>query len=260
MNKKYTKIIKDIKTNILKLTFQAKSSHVGSSLSIVEILVALYFNVMSKKDRFILSKGHAALALYCTLFKKGFISSKILNSYGKNNTVLMGHVSHKVKGIEFSTGSLGHGLPIAVGKSLKFKVNNELNKVFVIMSDGELNEGTTWESLMFASHHKLDNLNIIIDNNKIQSMDFTKKIINLNPLKKKFLSFGCNVYEVDGHNINKIKKVLKLSSKNKPKVIIANTIKGKGISFMENNNLWHYKNPTSNQLGIALKEIENKYA
>ena len=260
MTKKNLKLIKNIRTNILKLTFDAKSSHIGSSLSVVEILYALYFNILKKNDRFILSKGHAALALYCTLFEKGFISLKTLRSYGKDNTVLMGHASHKVNGVEFSTGSLGHGLPIAVGKSLKFKINNEKNKVFVILSDGELNEGTTWESIMFASHHRLNNLNIIIDNNKIQSMDFAKKVINLNPLKKKFLSFGCKVFDINGHNIYEITKALKAQSKNKPKVIIANTIKGKDISFMENNNLWHYKSPNSNQLELALKEIKNKYA
>ena len=243
MNKKYNKIIRNIKTNILKLTYEAKSSHIGSSLSIVEILIALYSGTITKKDRFILSKGHAALALYCILFEKGFISLKTLKSYGKNNTVLMGHASHKVNGVEFSTGSLGHGLPVAVGKALKFKINKEKNKVFVILSDGELNEGTTWESIMFASHHKLNNLNIIIDNNKIQSMDFSQKVINLNPLKKKFLSFGCKVIEINGHNILKIKKAFKTKSKSRPKIIIANTIKGKDISFMENNNLWHYKNP-----------------
>ena len=260
MTKRDLKLIKNIRTNILKLTFNAKSSHIGSSLSIVEILYALYFNILKKNDRFILSKGHAALALYCILFEKGIIRKNILNTFGHDGTKLMAHVSHKVKGVEFSTGSLGHGLPITVGKALYFKINNKKNKVYVIISDGELNEGTTWESIMFASHHKLNNLNIIIDNNRIQSMDFTKKIINLNPLNKKFLSFGCKVLEVDGHNISKITKALKTKSKNKPKVIIANTIKGKDISFMENNNLWHYKNPNSNQLELALKEIENKYA
>ena len=162
-----TKITRNIRTNILKITYKAKSSHIGSCLSIVEILSVLYGKVLKKKDRFILSKGHAALALYCTLFEKKFISLKVLNSFGFNKTVLMNHVSHKVKGVEFSTGSLGHGLPVAVGKALKFKINKENNKVFILISDGELNEGTTWESLLFASHHKLDNLNIIVDYNKI---------------------------------------------------------------------------------------------
>ena len=254
------KVIKNIRTNILKLTFKSKSSHIGSCFSIVEILAVLYGKILKKKDRFILSKGHAALALYCTLFDNSFISFKVLNSFGSNNTILENHVSHKVKGVEFSTGSLGHGLPVAVGKALKFKINRENNKVFVLLSDGEMNEGTTWESLLFASHHKLDNLTIIIDYNKIQSMDFVKKVINIEPLKLKLQSFGCNVYQVNGHNITLIKKILLKKSKGKPKIIIAHTIKGKGISFMENNNLWHYKNPNQEELILGLSEIEKRYA
>ena len=252
--------IKNIRLNILKITYKAKASHIGSCLSIVEILAVLYNKILKKNDRFILSKGHAALALYCTLYEKKIISLKTLDTFGSNKTVLMNHVSHKVKGVEFSTGSLGHGLPIAVGKALKFKINKEKNKVFVLLSDGEMNEGTTWESLLFASHHKLDNLNIIIDYNKIQSMDFVKNVINIEPLKSKLLSFGANVLVVDGHNISKLHKALIKKNKNKPKIIIANTIKGKGISFMENNNLWHYKNPTLRELNDGLNEIKKKYA
>jgi len=254
------KIIKNIRINILKLTHKAKSSHIGSCLSVVEILAVLYNKVLKKKDRFILSKGHAALALYCTLFEKKLISSKILNSFGSNKTILMSHVSHKVNGVEFSTGSLGHGLPVAVGKALKFKINNENNKVFIVISDGEINEGTTWESLLFASHHKLNNLTIIIDFNKIQSMDFVNKVINIEPLKEKLISFGCNVYQINGHDLSAIHKALLKKNNKKPKVIIANTIKGKGISFMENNNLWHYKNPNLQELNNALNEIKKKYA
>jgi transketolase len=254
------KITKDIRINILKLTYKAKSSHIGSCLSIVEILAVLYNNILKKKDRFILSKGHAALALYCTLYQKKYISLKTLNSFGSNKTILMNHVSHRVNGVEFSTGSLGHGLPVAIGKAIKFKTNKEKNKVYVLMSDGEINEGTTWEGLLFASHHKLDNLNIIIDYNKIQSMDFINKVINIEPLKSKFLSFGCNVKVINGHNITAIKNALTKSIKNKPNVIIANTIKGKGVSFMENNNLWHYKNPNLEELKRSLLEIKKKYA
>lgn len=260
MNNKYNNIIKNIRSNILNLTFQAKSSHIGSCLSIVEILVALYFGTLKKTDRFILSKGHAALALYSILFEKRFISKKVLRSFGSNKTILMNHVSSKVNGVEFSTGSLGHGLPVSVGKALKFKINKEKNKVYVLISDGEINEGTTWESLLFASHHKLDNLNIIIDYNKIQSMDFVSNVMKIEPLKQKFEAFGCKVYEVDGHSVMQIKKILKKKLINKPKVLIANTIKGKGVSFMENDNLWHYKNPDQNQLIKALKEIKIKYA
>tara|TARA_Y100000591_G_scaffold262709_1_gene235675 strand:+ start:321 stop:1091 length:771 start_codon:yes stop_codon:yes gene_type:complete len=252
--------IRNIRKNILNLTFKAKSSHIGSCLSIVEILVALYFKILNKNDRFILSKGHAALALYSILFEKKVITKKTLSSFGSNKTVLMNHVSNKVKGVEFSTGSLGHGLPVSVGKALKFKTNKEKNKVFVLMSDGEINEGTTWESLLFANHHKLDNLNIIIDYNKIQSMDFVSKVIKLEPLKQKLQSFGCKVYEVNGHSVKQLSKFLKIKSLNKPKVIIANTVKGKGVSFMENNNLWHYKSPDKDQLKRALNEIEIKYA
>jgi len=254
------KIIKNIRTNILNLTFKAQSSHIGSCLSIVEILAVLYIKVLKKNDRFILSKGHAALALYCTLYEKKLISFKTLNTFGSNKTALMNHVSHKVNGVEFSTGSLGHGLPIAIGKALKFKINKENKKVFVLLSDGEMNEGTTWEGLLFASHHNLNNLNIIIDYNKIQSMDFVKKVINIEPLKSKLLAFGCNVLEVDGHNIDEVNKALIKNNTDKPKIIIANTIKGKGVSFMENNNLWHYKNPTIQELNIGLNEIKKNYA
>lgn len=260
MKTKYNNIAKNIRSNILNLTFKAKSSHIGSCLSIVEILIALYYRILKKSDRFILSKGHAALALYSILFEKKVISLKILKSFGSNGTVLMNHASSKVKGVEFSTGSLGHGLPVAVGKALKFKSNNEKNKVFVLISDGEINEGTTWESLLFASHHKLNNLKIIIDFNKIQSMDFANKVINIEPLKKKLESFGCKTYEVNGHSIDQITRMLKKKSSTKPTVLIANTIKGKGVSFMENNNLWHYKNPDHDQLMKALKEIKYKYA
>ena len=260
MKYRYNNIIKNIRLNILNLTFKAKSSHIGSCLSIVEILVAIYSGILKKSDRFILSKGHAALALYATLYEKKFISQKTLSSFGSNGTILMNHVSNKVNGVEFSTGSLGHGLPVSVGKALKFKINKEKNKVFVLMSDGEINEGTTWESLLFASHHKLDNLNIIIDYNKIQSMDFVKKVMNIEPLIEKFQSFGCCVYNVDGHSVDEIIKFLKKKSLNKPNILLANTTKGKGVSFMENDNLWHYKNPNKEELVNALKEIRLKYA
>ena len=185
MKKNINNIIKRVRTNILKLTFQAKSAHIGSCLSIVEILVTLYQYIIKKNDRFILSKGHSALALYCVLYENHFISLKNLFSYGKNNSLLMNHASHKVKGVEFSTGSLGHGLPVAVGKALKFKLYNNNSKIFVLLSDGELNEGSNWEALLFASHHNLKNLIIIIDYNKIQSLGSSKKHYKYRTLKKK---------------------------------------------------------------------------
>ena len=254
---KLKKIGKNIRINILKRTYKAKSSHIGSCLSIVEILIAIYFQKLIKNSLFVLSKGHAGLALYCILAEKKIISQKILNTYGEDNTILMSHISHKVNGVIFSTGSLGHGLPFAIGKAFKFKRYSDKKHVYVLLSDGELNEGTTWEGLLFANHHKLDNLTIIVDYNKIQSLGKVSEIIELEPIKKKFESFGCLTFEVDGHNINEIQKTFKKKSTNKPKVIIANTIKGRGISFMENNNLWHYKSPDEIQLKKAIKEIKN---
>lgn len=258
MAKKFCEIeiAKQIRIRILQISNRAKSSHVGSCLSIVDILVVLYKNFINKKNIFVLSKGHACLAYYCVLQKFGHFSNKTLNSYGKNNTILLSHVSHIVPGVEFSTGSLGHGLPYATGRALAEKINITNNKIFVLISDGELNEGTTWESLLFASFHKLDNLIIIIDYNKIQSLDFTKNILKLEPLRKKFQSFGCNVKNINGHNFIQIYKSFFVRKNKKPTVIIANTIKGKGVSFMENTISWHYKYPNLKELEVAIKEIQ----
>jgi len=255
LEKSYRNISRDIRKKILQISNSAKSSHVGSSLSIVDILVVLYKKFL-KKNIFILSKGHACLAYYCVLQKFNYITDKILNSYGKNNTILLSHVSHKVPGIVFSTGSLGHGLPYAVGRALAEKIDKKNKKIYVLISDGELNEGTTWESLLFASFHKLDNLIIIIDYNKIQSLDFTKNVLQVEPLNKKLISFGCNVKIINGHNYYKIYNSLLYKSKNKPYVIIANTIKGKGVKFMENSILWHYKSPNNQELIKAINELE----
>jgi transketolase len=207
---------KQIRIRILQLSNAAKSSHIGSSLSIVEILVVLYKFFIKKKNVFILSKGHACLAYYCVLQKFGYFSNKILKSYGKNNTILLSHVSHRVPGVDFSTGSLGHGLPYATGRALAEKINKTNIKIFVLISDGELNEGTTWESLLFAAHHELDNLITIVDYNKIQSLDFAKNVLKLEPLNKKFQSFGCNVKNIDGHNFNQIYRSLLVKKNKKP--------------------------------------------
>ena len=249
-------IIKKIRESILRKTFDAQSSHIGSCLSIVEILYSIYFHKLKKKDTFILSKGHAALALYCTLYHKSILDKKTIDSYGKNNSILMSHVSHKVKGVEFSTGSLGHGLPYAVGKALGEKINKTNNNIYVLISDGELNEGTTWESLLFASFHELDNLFIIIDYNKIQSLDFVKNVLKIEPLVKKLSSFNCNVIKINGHDVKQIISSLNLPNNTKPSIIIANTIKGKGVDFMENTILWHYKSPNKDQLEKALKQLK----
>ncbi len=230
-----------IRKSILKIANISQCSHLGSNLSIVDILTVLYLKfIKSKKNFFILSKGHACLSLYCILKECGFISEKILNSFGKNNSLLMAHASHKVPGVNFSTGSLGHGLPIASGIALANKLNKKKSKIFVLLSDGELDEGSNWEAFLFTSHHKLKNLIVIIDYNKLQSIDSVKNSLNLEPLGKKFEAFGFKVLNINGHNFSQILKALN-SNYSKPLVIIANTIKGKGVSFMENSVLWHYK-------------------
>ena len=185
----------------------------------------------------------------------GFISEKTLKTFGQNNTILMSHVSHAVPGIDFSTGSLGHGLPVAAGFALADKINKLKSRTFVMLSDGELNEGSNWESLLFCSHQKLNNLTVIIDYNKIQSLDFVKNTLKIEPLKLKLESFGCKVLSVDGHNHKQLLKALSSHSL-KTLVIIANTIKGKGVKFMENTVLWHYKSLNNTDYQKAIKKIK----
>ena len=209
MHKNYYKISKRIRLKILEIIYKSKSSHIASCFSIVDILTVLYKQRIKKfNDIFILSKGHACLALYVVLSEFKFFNQKLLSSYGKDNTKLMSHTNHHVNGVELSTGSLGHALSFGVGKCLALKIKKNKKKVFVLLSDGELNEGSNWEALMFAAHHKLNNLVIIIDYNKIQSLDFVKNVIKIDPLKKKFLSFGLQVINIDGHKYNQIEKSL----------------------------------------------------
>jgi transketolase len=245
-----------IRRSILKTAHSSQASHIGSSLSIVDILSVLYAKFLkSKKNLFILSKGHGCLAQYCALKEIGLISDRTLKTFGKNNTILMSHSSHKVPGVHFSTGSLGHGLPVSAGIALANKIEKSKSRVFVLLSDGELNEGSNWESLLFCSHHKLNNLTIIIDYNKIQSIDFVKNTLAIEPIKKKFESFGCKVLSIDGHNHKQLLKSLSYKS-SKVLVIIANTIKGKGVKFMENTVLWHYKPLSTTHFERAIKELK----
>lgn len=259
-------LAKNIRINSLEMVHHAQASHIGSALSIVDLLACLYGEVMNiypensshpDRDRFILSKGHGCVSVYSTLHEIGFLSKKDLRTYGDDFSWLMNHISHKVKGVEFSTGALGHGLSFAVGKCLSAKLKKRNFKTYVILSDGEMDEGSNWEALMFAAHKKLDNLIAIVDYNKLQSLDTIENTLSLEPLKSKFLSFGCYVEEVDGHNHKEIVKSLRSNHVNKPKVIIANTIKGKGVSFMENSVQWHYKSPSKDQLNSALEELKN---
>lgn len=244
MKKKLSKLenfSKKVRKSILKHAYSSQCSHLGSNLSIVDILTVLYNKFLKiNKNSFILSKGHACLALYCVLNEKKYLSSKILSTFGKNNSILMSHASHKVKGIELSTGSLGHGLPVACGIALANKIRNKDVRTFVLLSDGELDEGSNWEAILFSAHHKLKNLVVIIDYNKIQSLDIIKKTINLEPISNKFKSFGYKVKSISGHNFDQIIQAINTKT-SRPLVVIANTVKGKGVKFMENSVLWHYK-------------------
>ena len=262
-------LAKNIRKLSLEMVHRSKASHIGSALSIVDILAVLYFDILKisptlaksdERDIFILSKGHACVSLYATLCLKGFFDIDELSSYGSDGSIFMNHISHKVEGVEFSTGSLGHGLPYAVGICLGKKIKKNKNRVFVIVGDGELDEGSNWEALLFAAHHKLNNLTIIVDYNNLQSLTTVDETINLEPLHEKFRSFGCNVIKVDGHNHKELRDCFNSyfhTSSEKPTVIIAKTIKGKGVSFMENQVKWHYSSPNNNELLEALNEINN---
>lgn len=265
--KKYQIIAKGIRKKILEMIHKTKSPHIGSCLSIVEVLVALYFKYLKinlenpydkNRDRLILSKGHASAALYAVLSKRGFIKEKELKKFSVNNGIFEQHPNQDIKrGIEISTGSLGHGLSIGTGMALSAKNDRKKYKIYVVLSDGELNEGSVWEAVMFAAQHKLDNLVAIIDCNKIQALGYTRNIINMEPLSRKWLSFGWGVKEIDGHNFGQIFKVLGKTpfSKNKPSIIISNTLKGKGVSFMEDKLLWHYRSPNDEEYRNAMREL-----
>lgn len=258
-----------IRHNALKMVHRAKASHIASALSIADILAVLYGKVMhfdpaeqhcALRDRFILSKGHACVALYSILAEVGFVPKEQLATYGDDFSWLMNHISHKVNGVEFSTGSLGHGLPFGVGKTLAAKVRGETWRTFVLLSDGEMDEGSNWEALMFAAHHKLTNLTAIVDYNKLQSLDTVANTLGLEPLVDKLKAFGCAVHEIDGHDHRQIIEALSCIAGEKPTVIVAHTTKGKGVSFMENRVEWHYKNPNDEQLAMALAELEVAHA
>lgn len=254
---------------ILTLSYQNKTSHVGSSLSVVDILAVLYSYILKitpstvnnkNRDRLYFSKGHACLALYSILHLQGFFKKiNLLQDFSKNGSLFTSHVNDLLPGIEISTGSLGNAAGFACGVSYSAKLNNSNFCSYVILSDGELDEGSNWESFLFAGHHKLDNLIFIIDSNKIQSFGNTRDVIDTEPLVEKFHSFNFHVSRVDGHNHNLLlKEIKKLKlKKNKPKVLICDTVKGKGVSFMENKLLWHYKSPDEEEYKRAIKEINS---
>jgi transketolase len=258
---------KKIREKILDMAFESQSAHISSSLSITDILVVLYWSAMKsfpknpnskKRDVFILSKGHASSALYAVLAEKGYFSKKLLKTYNKNGTIFGDHPIYGIPGVELATGSLGHGLSVAAGMALNEKISLSNKKIFVLVSDAECQEGTVWEAILFAGHNKLKNLILIVDFNKLQALGRVEKISNLNPLKEKINSFGWRVYDINGHDIEGLKKTLNTKLTDKPTAIICNTIGGKGVSFMENDWEWHYKNIDKKMYQLAVKEIKNK--
>ena len=253
-----------VRKKVIYLSYKAKTAHLASSLSCVDILVTIYelflnYNKSKKQnDTFILSKGHAAMALYSVLNYKKIISNRLFESYSKKGSILEEHPTHNIPGVTIATGSLGHGLSIGCGIALGCKLKKLNKKIYVLLSDGECNEGSVWEAVLFAASNKLNNLIIIVDCNKWQATGKTKDILNLKNLKKKFEAFGFMSMDIDGHNFKKIINSLKTKSLNKPIAIIANTIKGRGVSFMEDDNNWHYKSPSKEEYLNAINEIENK--
>jgi transketolase len=271
MNNKTIELSKQIRINVLRMTHNAKASHVGSCFSVADIVSVLYESCLNvrpyepkwpDRDRFILSKGHSGAAIYAVLALKGFISFSELDAYGKDGSELMAHISHKIPGVEFSTGSLGHGLPFATGKALAAKKRGTKWRVFALLSDGEMDEGSNWEALMFAAHHKLDNLVAVIDYNKLQSLTTVAKTLGLEPLAAKLQTFGWSVREVNGHDHEELEMALNCTpwEVDKPSVLIAHTIKGKGVTFMENKVEWHYRSPNEEELTKALAELEAVHA
>lgn len=253
-------IAKQARISCLRMTHVSKASHIGSCLSVVDILTVAYIEKFSSPSvenyDVILSKGHAAAALYATLSALGKLNYS-LDSYCKDSSPLYGHVNHHAsKHIPLSTGSLGHGLPFAVGVALAKKINGIQGKTLVIISDGECNEGTTWESALLANHHNLSNLIVIIDRNGIQSLGDTENVLQLESLIDKWKSFGWATIEIDGHNISQIKEEIS-QNMDKPLCLIAKTIKGKGVDFMENELAWHYKSPSETELIEAIQKIES---
>lgn len=262
-----TELARRIRIHCVRMTYRARASHVASALSIADILAVLYGGVLRidprnpawvDRDRLVLSKGHAAVALYSVLAEVGFFPVNWLDSYGRDGSPLVGHVtSHGVPGVEVSTGSLGHGLPIAAGMALAGKMDRRNYRVYAILSDGECDEGSTWEAALFAAHHKLDALTAVIDANGWQGFGRTEEVLTLSPLRDKWESFGWTVVETDGHDVAALLHVLTSVpvEMHRPTCIIARTVKGKGVSFMEDRLEWHYKSPTEHEFRQALGEL-----
>jgi transketolase len=256
-----------IRGAVIEMSHRAKTAHLGSSLSCVELLVAVYWGNLRfdpenpqdpNRDRFILSKGHAATTLYATLAHRGVIPIGLLETYAEPGSRLAEHPSPGcLPGVEVASGSLGHGLSLGIGMALAARIQGRSSRVFVVMSDGECNEGSVWEAAMFAPAQKLDNVAVLIDYNKWQATDRSNDVMALAPLRKKWEAFGWNAVEVDGHDLDAVQSALQQlpQGNGKPLAIIAHTVKGKGVSFMEDDNNWHYRSPTAEEVGRAHGEL-----
>lgn len=251
-------ISKEIRRNILFQVYNASSGHVGGALSCADILVAIYFNLINEGDKVVLSKGHASAALYATLAEVGFFPKEELTTFRKLNSRLQGHPSClKTPGVDASSGSLGQGLSIANGIALAFEMDKKDNYVYAILGDGEIDEGQIWEAAMTASHYKIKNLITFLDYNKLQIDGTNDEVMRIAPVKEKFEAFGFYVQEINGHDFNEIISAVKnAKQQDKPSMIIANTIKGKGVSFMENKCEWHGKAPKKEEYEMAIRELE----
>jgi transketolase len=258
-----------IRIDLLKMIHNAKMGHTGSSLSNTDILTVLYYDVMrvdparpkwEERDYFIASKGHAVESLYCILADKGFFPKEELNTFCAFGSRLIGHPNNKVPGIEMNTGALGHGLSISVGLALAARKDGRPNRVFTLMGDGEQAEGSVWEAAMAAAHYKLDNLVGIIDRNRLQISGSTEDVMSLEPLADKWRTFGWEVVEVDGHDVAELVQVFRSAPQTagKPTLVIANTVKGKGVSFAENVPHWHHHVPSDAELEQAVAELNER--
>ncbi|HEV2647072.1 MAG TPA: transketolase [Acidobacteriaceae bacterium] len=260
-------VAKNLRAHAVRMVHRSKASHLGSCLSMADILACLYWGTLrirpeepgwEMRDRFILSKGHGAAILYATLAERGFFPVEELATYCEGGSRLTGHVTSGVAGVELSSGSLGHGLPVGCGLALAAARESLDRRCFVLLSDGELDEGSNWEAILFAPQHRLDNLTVIVDYNKIQSFGRVEDVLDLEPLADKFRAFRWAVREVDGHNVDELLETFSALpfEPGKPSVVIAHTVKGKGIDFMEDDLQWHYKFPTTEQMQAALDELE----
>lgn len=263
-------IAKEIRKDIMLTAYRGKSGHLASAFSAVEIMTALYFGDVLQydktnpdwedRDKVIVSKGHASLALYSILKRIGYITQEELNTFCQPESVLGGEPKYgDIPGVEATTGSLGHGLSFAVGVAIANALDRKESRVYVILGDGECQEGSVWEAALSASHNKLGNLTAILDRNKLQAMGETEDILSLDSLTEKWRSFGWDVKEVDGHNMDELVATLKsdrIQKEQKPRMIIANTVKGKGVSFMENVPIWHYRMPNAEEMEIVKRELD----